>query len=239
VSQLLASNANRTQWIWPAAVNRVTLERGAERDTIVWNASSKLVTAHIPAIAKDAMVVDKFGRDTGEVINQNGQYQLDLYPSSDNTDPRDATEYLVGGDPRILVEKVAPIPTVVDAPIEVLWPRDASGTTANITGVLLAPGTTQPVPCRWNPSVRLYESVDGGPTINVAAGMKRMVNQGGMTYPVWDFNAVDIAAANQGKNLDFWLDVNGVTTHAIRWTYSAAQDWPPFWPQQPTVSCQP
>ena len=29
LTRLIQSNANRTQWIWPAAVNRVTMERGA------------------------------------------------------------------------------------------------------------------------------------------------------------------------------------------------------------------
>jgi hypothetical protein len=241
VTQLLQSNANRTQWIWPAAVNRVELERGPERDIVVWNASPKLVTAQIPAVAKSAQVIDKFGRDTGEVIAQNGVYQLQLPPTANNSDPRDPTEYLVGGDPRILVEHVAPLPTVVDAPIQLVWPKDASAVSANITGVLLSPSTTQPVPCRWNPTVRLFASVDGGPTSQVATGSKRMVSDSGLTYPVWDFNGVDISATNQGKSIDFWMDVNGVTTNAARWTYASSDEtaWPPLWQQKPTASCAP
>jgi hypothetical protein len=237
VTQLLQSNAKLSQWVWPAAVNRVTLERGAERVSVVWNASQRVVTARIPAIAKSAQVIDKFGRDTGEVIAKDGQFQLELQPTSNNTDPRDASLYLVGGDPRLLVERVAPLPSAVDAPIQVLWPRDASA--ANITGVLLISGTTQPVPCRWSPTVRLYASVDGGPTITVGSGVKRLLTQSGLTYPVWDFNAVDITQAALGKSIDFWLDVNGVPTHATRWTYSASEDWPEFWQQRPTVSCDP
>ena len=224
--QLLQSNTVATQWIWPAAVNRVTLERGTERDLIVWNASPKLVTAKIPAAAKSATVVDKFGRDTGEVVAQNGVYSLDLYPSSDNTDPRDPTAYLVGGDPRILVEKVVPLPTAVDAPIQVVWPRDASGIAANITGVLLQPGTTNPVPCRWDPTVRLFESVDGGPTTLVGTGHRRLMTDSGLTYPVWDWNAVDVGASLSGKSIDFWMDVNNVTTHATRYTYSLVPQMP-------------
>ena len=65
VTALLQNDAKRTQWIWPAAVNRVTLERGTERDMIVWNASPKLVTAKIPAAAKSAQVIDKFGARHG------------------------------------------------------------------------------------------------------------------------------------------------------------------------------
>jgi hypothetical protein len=231
ITQLLNSNAHRTQWIWPAAVNRVTLERGTERDIIVWNASPKLVTAQIPAAAKSAQVIDKFGKDTGEVVAQNGVYHLELAPTTDNTDPRDSTEYLVGGDPRILVEHVTPLPTAVDAPIQVVWPANPS--VANITGVLLSPGTTTSVPCRFDPTVRLYASVDGGPTLSAGTGAKRLVTESGLSYPVWDFNGVDISAANSGKDIDFWMDVNGVSTHATRWTYSTA---PPPPPPTPTPS---
>jgi hypothetical protein len=221
ITQLLNSDNKRTQWIWPAAVNRVTLERGAERDIVVWNASPKLVTAQIPAAAKSAQVIDKFGKDTGEVVAQNGVYHLELAPTTNNTDPRDPTAYLVGGDPRILVEHVTPLPnTAIDAPIQVVWAQTPS--LANISGVLLNPGTTTSVPCRWNPTVRLYASVDGGPTLNAGSGAKRVVNEAGLTYPVWDFNGVDISAANAGKSIDFWMDVNGIATHATRWTYSTA-----------------
>jgi hypothetical protein len=220
ITSLLQSNDHQTQWIWPAAVNWVTLERGPERVIVAWNASPKLVTAHIPATAKSAMVVDKFGKDTGEVVAQNGVYNLELYPTSNNSDPRDPTAYLVGGDPRLLVEKVAPLPSAVDATIEVVWPKDSSS--ANITGELLQPNSLQAVPCRWNPNVRLMAAVNGGPAVLVGSGAKRMINHESLRYPVWDFNNVDIAAGAQGKSIDFWLDVDGVATHATAWTYSAA-----------------
>jgi hypothetical protein len=224
VTQLLQSNAHATQWHWPAAVNRVTLERGPERVTVVWNASPKIVTAHLPAVAKSAQVVDKLGRDTGEVVAQNGQYTLELYPTNDNTDPRDPNAYLVGGDPRLLIEHVAPLPTAVDAPIQVVWPRDLN--TANITAVLLQPNSLQPVPCRWNPTVRLYGSIDGGPTTQLGVGARRMLQQDGLSYPVWDFNGVDISATIGGRSIDLWLDVAGVATHATRWTFSTVTPTP-------------
>ncbi|MGI9145472.1 MAG: hypothetical protein ACR2IK_02815 [Chloroflexota bacterium] len=235
ITQLIQSNSKRAQWIWPAAVNRVTLERGPERVTVVWNGSPTLTTAHIPAISKSAQVIDKFGRDTGEVVAQNGQYQLELAPSANNADPRDPSLYLVGGEPRIVLERVAPLPTAVDAPIQVVWPRDA--TSANVTGVLLSPGSNQPVPCRWSPAVRLFASVEAGPAVSLGVGAKRLLSQDGLTYPVWDFNTVDISAAAQGKSIDLWLDVNGVATNATRWTYSTSQAWPAFWQQRPTSSC--
>jgi hypothetical protein len=182
-------------------------------------------------------VVDKLGNTLTVLQAQDGQYTLDLPPSTNNTDPRDASLYLVGGDPRLLVEQVTPLPDTVDAPIEIVWPRDAA--TANISGVLLQPGSTQPAPCRWNPPVRLLASVDGGPASLVANGARRLMTQDGVTFPVWDFNDVDISVAAQGHRIDFWMDVAqaGVTTRAAHWTYAADQPQPEPWQQPPTVSC--
>lgn len=236
VTALLQNNAKHTQWIWPAAVNRVILERGAERISVVWNASPQTITAHIPAVVGSAQVIDKFGKDTGQVVAKNGLYDLQLAPTNDNTDPRDPSAYLVGGDPRILLERVATLPTAVSAPIQVVWPRD--GATANVTGILLIPGSNTPVPCRFNPTVHLYASVDGGPTLDMGVGAKRMITQDGTTYPTWDFNGVDIsAAAGSNKTIDFWLDVGGVATAASRWTYASSAAWPAFWEQKPMLSC--
>jgi hypothetical protein len=297
ITRLLNNNDHHPQWIWPAAVNRVMFERSGERVSVVWNASGKLTTAHIPAVARSAQVLDKFGKDVGEVVAQNGQYSLELYPSTNNTDFRDPSLLLVGGDPRIIVEKVTPLPDTVDAPIQVVWAKD--NVSANITGVLLQPGGLQtaqanqaaqtaydsarsayeaalaaqaaqppqpaqpsdnaepptpvpvpdppqppvmqaipPVPCRFNPTVRLYASIDGGPTILAGTGTRRMLTQDGLTYPVWDFNNVDIGAANQGKTIEFWLDVAGVGTRAIRWVYARGDATPPpEWQQRPTRGC--
>jgi hypothetical protein len=88
--------------------------------------------------------------------------------------------------------------------------------------------------------VRLYASVDGGPTILAGTGTRRMVTQDGLTYPVWDFNNVDITAASQGKTIEFWLDVAGVGTRAIRWVHAQPAEGtppPPEWQQRPTIGC--
>ena len=53
-----------------------------------------------------------------------------------------------------------------------------------------------------------------------------MVSEAGLTYPVWDFDNVDISASAQGRSIDFWLDVSGVATHATRWTFSTATPTP-------------
>ncbi len=241
VTQLLDNNAHSPQWLWPAATNRVVVERADGRVSVVWNASPKATTARIPAVARSAVVVDKLGNVTGEVVAQNGQYSLELPPSTNHTDPRDPNLYLVGGDPRILVERVTPLPDVVDAPIQVVWPRDGApvdqASQANLSGVLLVSGTTTAVPCRWNPTVKLLAAVDGGTPRVVATGTWRLVTDDGVTYAVWDFNNVDVSPAQAGHGLAFWLDVDGVQTRAWRWSYGQGIDQPDFWQQRPTVSC--
>ena len=231
VTRLLQSNAQQTQWIWPAAVNRVTLERGPERVTVVWNASPRLVSGHIPAVAKSAQVIDKFGRDTGEAVARDGQYSLELYPTENDSDPRDPGAYLVGGDPRLLVERVAPLPAAVEAPIQTVWRKDPR--TVNITAVLLLPSSLQPVPCRWNPTVRLFAAIDGGATTLLSKGERRIVVQDGLTYPVWDFNNVDITASLPARAIEFWVDVDGIATRATRWAFN------PMPPATPTPTATP
>lgn len=241
VNALLKSNDGRTQWIWPAAVNRVTLEHGAERVSVVWNGSPKQATAHVPAAAKSAAVVDKLGNVVGEIVAQNGQYTLDLAPSSNNSDPRDPSAYLVGGDPVLLVEHVPPLPPMVDAPIQVVWPKDGaavnSASSVNISAVLLLPDTRQAVPCRWTPTMTLLASVDGTVPIALGYGTRRLVTDNGVTYPVWDFENVDVSPAKSGKTIEFWVQVDGVRVKAGSWVYGANLPQPPTWGQRPTTSC--
>ncbi len=241
ITQLLQSVVGRHQWPWPAAVNRVVVERGTERVTVIWNASGSPVTARVQAEAERAAVIDKFGNQTGELVAQNGEYILDLAPSSNNTDPREPVSYLVGGEPLLLVEQVEPLPTVVDAPIQVIWPHAGApigeADRANVSASLLLPGTRQAPPCRWNPTVELMASVGGGEAQRVAIGARRMVSDGGLTYAIWYFDNVDVSAARQGATIDFWVEVDGIQTNAPHWSYGASVSQPLAWQQLPTASC--
>ncbi len=117
ITTLLASNANRYQWPWPAAVNKVLLQRpteqGTQRVTVIWNASPQPSQVVLPAQGTSAQLVDKYGR-ASILTPRDGGYLLSLEPSRNNSDPRDPTLYLVGGSPLIIVEDL-PIPTPVPA----------------------------------------------------------------------------------------------------------------------------
>lgn len=106
ISVLLASNATRYQWPWPAPVNAVMVERATDRVTVVWNASPEPVEFALPATRSTAQVVDKYGR-SGRVNARNGLYWMSLEPSRNNSDPRDPTLYLVGGSPLLIIEDLA------------------------------------------------------------------------------------------------------------------------------------
>jgi hypothetical protein len=147
----LASNANRFQWPWPAAVNVVVLDRGPQRVTVVWNAGPRAGSVALPANSRAAVIVDKYGREQA-LAATNGYYELNLEQSRNNSDPRDRTLYLVGGSPLIIVEDmtqaVAPAPTQTFTPT----PTPTSTPTPPPTATLM-PGEVPPptVPATLTP----------------------------------------------------------------------------------------
>ena len=249
---IVTSNDDRTQFIWPSQVAQVVMERGDHRTTVVWNTSPEPVTHRVPANAKQATLVHKDGK-TETIQPKNGVYALDLEPSSHNADPRDPSIYMIGGDPLIVDEQVMPLPTDrLASRIEIVWPLDSApiqdASAANVTAQLLTPGTTSPVACRYDPDkVELYawrhyedrpresapavvipsptgvtqatSSPSPSPTprargeakrekdpVRLATGTKRFVTEGGVTYPVWDFNGVDVSYARTPEG-DRWLEM--------------------------------
>ena len=103
--------------------------------------------------------------------------------------------------------------------------RDAD--LANITAYLIsAPDGTnssllEPPPCDWEPTVRLWAALNAQPARPVAVGQKRMAVVDGRTFPVWDFNDVDVSAARDPANrLTFFTTVDGVRTLHNVWTHA-------------------
>jgi len=290
---ILRTNDSRVQFVWPAQVSQVTMERGDHRTTVVWNNSPEPVTHKIAATATSATLVHKNGK-TDTLKAKDGFYTVDLAPSNHNADPRDPSLYLIGGDPLIVDEIVKPLPSErLASRIEVVWPLDSApvedASRANVTAQLLMPDTTDPVPCRYDPDtedVQLFAwkhfierpqtpapaaivptpsivagasppatpapaAVDQQPAaverqapekVLLGTGIKRFVTEDGLTYPVWDFNNVDIAYARTAAR-DRWLElfvaIDGLKMDPTPWFYGGAQnqDWSA--PHvRPTSSCQ-
>lgn len=229
IDRVLNSNAGRPQFIWPAQVSRVVMERGPRRTTILWNNSPHETETSFTAESKSATLVTKYGQ-TVAVNPRNGQYYVTLRGSTNNSDPHDSSIYLIGGDPVIVDEPVAPLPERARSRIQSLWPHDGKppeeAEKVNIAAALLLPGTTDPVPCRWNPTVELWASFDGGRDRFIARGTKRFFDERGRRYPVWDFNNVDVSAAKdpEGKKfIKFQVWVNNARTDAEVWTYGGPE----------------
>ncbi len=124
--------------------------------------------------------------------------------------------------------QAAPNPTItqVDARIEIVWPHGNRAVTAtdlvNITTYLLAPDTLTSVPCDFNPTVRLWQAINNQPAANIAIAERRFVTERGFTYPVWDFNNINVSAArNPANKMYFYATVDGVTTFFNVWSHAA------------------
>lgn len=131
--------------------------------------------------------------------------------------------------------------TEVDAKIEIVWPHGNVPVTqasfVNITAYLFEPGTLRSVPCDFNPTVRLWQSTNNEPVANVAVGQRRLVTRGGITFPVWDFNNINVVATRNPENKHyFYVTVDGVTTNFNIWSHAAdARTYLPQ-PRRPNVA---
>ncbi len=143
---LLNSNIGRVQWIWPGAVNKVVMTRGNQRITVVWNGSPQPVEAAVPVSGNNARLMDKFGNQLATPVTSAGAYRIPLEATSNNTDPRDPTIYLVGGSPYILLEDV-----------------NASGAIAVPTPTAMSPTPTPVAPSRTATPTEIGPSTAAAP----------------------------------------------------------------------------
>jgi hypothetical protein len=246
IRSILTSADNRPQFIWPGQVSQVVLERGPRRTTVVWNNSPLDVTYEVPATARQATLATRTG-ETRTIRSRDGVYPLDLPGSRHNADKRDYSIYMIGGEPFIVDEEVAPLPSdSVRSRIELVWPHQGadvkSASQVNVTAQLLMPGPgIVAVPCRYKPAtVQLWRKPNGGTAELVANGVRRMADEQGVRYPVWDFNDVNVEyARDENRFYEFSVVVDGVKTTADTWTYGGPTptDWtePPGRPQR---SCE-
>jgi hypothetical protein len=130
-----------------------------------------------------------------------------------------------------------------DAKIEIVWPHDnlpvQRAKQVNVTATLFQRGTLQAGNETVNPTVRLYRSLNSDPAELVGTGTRRLVQAGALSYPVWDFNDVDVAAANDAGNKYYlWATADGLETNPNVWSHGA--DARTYFPQKdvPTESCR-
>ena len=131
-------------------------------------------------------------------------------------------------------------PSEVDARIEIVWPHDdlpvEQAELANITTSLFEAGTLSAVSAdaAWNPTVLLHRSLNAdaeSPSDTPIRGQRRAIpTETGDEMLVWDFNDVDVRAAQDRLNkIYFWVSVDGVATFPNIWAHGA--DTPTVFPQ--------
>ena len=117
------------------------------------------------------------------------------------------------------------LPPVI-AKIEIVWPHGSApvdeAKLANITAHLYEDIQLNPVTCDFDAPVRLWSALNNDPARAVAVGESRQVNVNGRVFTVWDFNDIDVSAANDLDNkLNFFVTVDGYETHRNIWTHGA------------------
>jgi hypothetical protein len=321
------------------------------RLTVAWNAEGgSPVTASIPALTGSATLLDKYGRQTGTVTAQGGVYKVPLAAATNNNNfncytPRgcDPDDYVMGGNPVILVESTAAVPAVaidplpsagqvpfavswrptrglpagvtydvqykdltatpgdggwqdwltnttqtsaqfggetalerdhtyafrvrarvgatpvedypsapvastlvvgggtwpppaveVDSKIEIVWPHGNAPVTtaakANVSAYVFRHGSLTSVGPTWTSPLKLWRAIDNGVEELVGQGQVRQAKAGNVTFPVWDFNDVDVSAARDPKKkVYFRLSVDGKREATNVWSH--ASDARTFMPQ--------
>ncbi len=126
-----------------------------------------------------------------------------------------------------------PTPTVTPTPatapviakIEIVWPHGnrpvEQANLANVTAYIFQDDALNPPPCDWDPTVRLWIASNNEPARLVGVGQRRLFTANERTFPVWDFNDVDVSSARQPQNkLYLFVTVDGVPTRHNIWTHA-------------------
>jgi hypothetical protein len=133
-------------------------------------------------------------------------------------------------------------PSLVDARIEIVWPhgwaRVSEADLVNVTAHLYLSGSLVSVSPKANPTIHLWRSLNNEPGEIVATGEKRLVTADSTTYPVWDFNNIDVSAARDPANKYYFrLSLDELPGGSNIWVHGL--DARTYFPQQdmPEGSC--
>jgi hypothetical protein len=81
----------------------VTLHKPGMVLTVTWNQNPKPEVVSIPVIARQGVAFNKYGNGTA-VQSHGDRYRFTLPPSTDNTDPDNPNDYVIGGSPIALMQ---------------------------------------------------------------------------------------------------------------------------------------
>jgi hypothetical protein len=87
-----------------SGVTKVIMQRGGERVTVLWTMSPDGATATVSAMGSEALKVSKWG-EAEPIQAAGGTYTIGLGAATANSNEHDRSDYVVGGEPVILVER--------------------------------------------------------------------------------------------------------------------------------------
>jgi hypothetical protein len=87
-----------------SGVTTVTMQKGGERVTVLWTMSGADASATVDAMGSQALKVNKWG-ESETLQAAGGKYTIGLRGATANSNGGDRTDYVVGGEPVILVER--------------------------------------------------------------------------------------------------------------------------------------
>ncbi len=135
------------------------------------------------------------------------------------------------------ITTATPPPSGPQAKIQIVWPHDGAPVSqadlANITAYLFEDSRLNPVACNAAPVVRLWAAENSEPAVFMGFGQKRLTTISGRTFPVWDFNDVEVSAAHNPNNaLHFFVTLDGQNAAHNIWSHGvSAITKPPALPQ--------
>ncbi len=138
---------------------------------------------------------------------------------------------------------IASVSDAVDAKIEIVFPQGnapvVQATRVNVSAMLFKPGTLLSVPPDSRFVVHLWRALNQGVGEDVGVGQMRLVSSAALTYPVWDWNDVDVSAARDPASKYFLrLTVDGAQTNSNVWAHGV--DARTYFPQvdAPVGECE-
>lgn len=152
------AGVQQTSWLQLGNIYLVTLDRGGETTTVLWNTATTPVSYSLNAIAPQALLVDEQG-NVQTIDAGSGVYNIQL-PGAQCTN---GTYCFIGGAPRLIVEAGSPaqraplLPLLPPTPTLAPLPTDTPAPPPTATP-LAAPPTLTPTPGQSSAQVQPTET---------------------------------------------------------------------------------
>jgi hypothetical protein len=177
------AGVTKSNWLQLGDVYVVTLDRGGQTTTVLWNTTATPVTFSLNAIASQAVLVDEGGNQ--QVLNSSdGVYSIDL-PGAICSGGAQAC--FIGGAPRLVVETGSPDQRVIQLPLvatptPITSPVSTEETPSAATPALEAQSSAQPSTLQSPPTLTptptaamLAALSDEGPTLATPKGNTSLI----------------------------------------------------------------